>query len=207
MAPSKLEGPATCLYFLGIEIDTESLEIRLLANKLQRLQSLLRVWRTRSSYTKHELESHACYVVRAGKSFLRRLIELLGVARWAHHFLRLNSSHRADLCWWEAFTSPLNHVAFFRGILSHSSHFSLYTDASGSLGCGAIWSPHWFQVRWQDHLASQWPELGADSIAFKEVLPIVWRLAIWGRLWFQALVIVYCDNQGAVAAVNSGYST
>ena len=212
VAPSKLEGPATCLCFLGIETDTESLEIRLPADKLQRLQSLLRAWRTRSSCRRHELESlvgHlslACYVVRAGKSFLRRLIELLGVACRGHHFLQLNSSHRADLCWWEAFISSLNHAVFFRGILSHSSHFSFYTDASGSLGCGEIWSPHWFQVRWQDHLTSQWPELGADSITYKEVLPTVWGLAIWGRLWFQASVIVYCDNQGVVAAVKSGYS-
>ena len=48
VAPSKLEDPATCLCFLGIEIDTESLEIRLPADKLYKLQSLLRAWRTYS---------------------------------------------------------------------------------------------------------------------------------------------------------------
>ena len=53
---------------------------------------------------------------------------------------------------------------------------------------------------------SRWPELGVDSITFKEMLPIVWALAIWGVYWKDSAVTVYCDNTGAVAAVNSGYS-
>ena len=86
VAPTKLEGPFTSLTFLGIEIDTVSLEIRLPADKLQRLQDLLHSWLSRASCTKQELESligylsHACYMKRAGKSFLRCLIELVAVA-------------------------------------------------------------------------------------------------------------------------------
>ncbi len=38
------------------------------------------------------------------------------------------------------------------------------------------------------------------------MLPIVWALAIWGVYWKDSAVTVYCDNTGAVAAVNSGYS-
>ncbi len=80
------------------------------------------------------------------------------------------------------------------------------TDASGSLGCGAFWSPRWFQVQWDSESMSSWPELGVDSITFKEMLPIVWALAIWGGYWKDSAVTVYCDNMGAVAAINSGYS-
>ena len=148
------------------------LELELPADKLQRLQDLLRSWLSRASCTKQELKpligylSHACYVVRAGKSFLRRLIELVPVARRAHHFVRLNASHRADLWWWEAFLAPLNHASFFRGIPSRP-RFSFFSDASGSVGCGAIiWSPYWFKIKWQSQLFSQWLELSSDSITF-----------------------------------------
>ena len=211
VAPAKLEGPSTSLTFLGIGIDTVSLEIRLPADKLQRLQDLLHSWLSRASCTKQELESligylsHACYVVRAGKSFLRCLIELVAVARQAHHFVRLNASHRADLWWWEAFLAPLNHTSFFRGIPS-CPRFSFFSDASGSVGCGAIWPPYWFRIKWQSQLFSQWPEVSSGSITFKELLPIFWGLAVWGGHWRQASVTLYCDNQGAVAAINSGYS-
>ena len=34
LAPHKSEGPATCLKFLGIEIDTTSMELQLPADKL-----------------------------------------------------------------------------------------------------------------------------------------------------------------------------
>jgi len=38
---SKLEGPSTCLSFLGIEIDTESLQLRLPSSKLSNLKEIL----------------------------------------------------------------------------------------------------------------------------------------------------------------------
>ena len=34
---SKLEGPTSCLIFLGMEVDTESLQLRLPSNELSRL--------------------------------------------------------------------------------------------------------------------------------------------------------------------------
>ena len=49
-------------------------------------------------------------------------------------------------------------------------------------------------------------EQGSDSITFKELLLIVMAVAVWGPQWQEGSVIVQCDNQGAVAAVNLGYS-
>ena len=42
--PSKTEGPAATLTFLGIEIDTQNLELRLPRNKIQELKELLLLW-------------------------------------------------------------------------------------------------------------------------------------------------------------------
>ena len=39
LEPSKLEGPPTCLTFLGIEVDTALLHLRLPEDKLSRLKS------------------------------------------------------------------------------------------------------------------------------------------------------------------------
>ncbi len=212
MAASKTEGPATCLCFLGIKIDTISLTIRLPANKLVALQDLVRSWLGRSSCLKKELESlvgslsHACCVVMSGKTFLRRLFELLSVARRKHHYLRLNNSFKSDLWWWHTFLAPLNHASFFRVLPSSQYCPIFYSDASGSIGCRALWSPSWFQVQWSPEILASWPALGSDSITFKKMLPIVWVLAPWGPLWKNASVTVYCDNLGAVAGVNSGYS-
>jgi hypothetical protein len=47
---------------------------------------------------------------------------------------------------------------------------------------------------------------GEDNITLKELLPVVLACATWGREWRNSTVVVHCDNAGAVAAVNSGYS-
>ena len=41
LEPTKLEGPANCLTFLGIEMDTVTLQLRLPKDKLQRLKEAL----------------------------------------------------------------------------------------------------------------------------------------------------------------------
>ena len=50
------------------------------------------------------------------------------------------------------------------------------------------------------------PRLKDESITLKEILPIVLAYAVWGHSWKNQSVTVHCDNQGTVAAVNSGYS-
>ncbi len=145
------------------------MEIRLPLDKLENLKGLITSWLARHSCTKGDLESlvghlgHACVIVSAGRTFLRRLLELLSVARRARHFLRLNSSHCSDLYWWQAFLTPLNYPFFPREATSPSAVVGFFSDASGST------------------VSSPGSELGSDSISFKELLPIVWACAVWGR--------------------------
>ena len=40
----------------------------------------------------------------------------------------------------------------------------------------------------------------------RELLPIVIAAVIWEPQWRDSVVMFHCDNEGAVAAVNSGYS-
>ncbi len=91
VAVHKTEGPSTALVFLGILIDTVKMEIRLPADKLARLQSLINQWSTKTVCTKRDLLSlighlqHACRVVPSGRSFLRRMINTSTYARQLYH--------------------------------------------------------------------------------------------------------------------------
>ena len=83
IAQEKLEGPTTEITFLGIEINTDALVLRLPGRKLASLKALISSWKDRRSCRKVELQSlagklqHACKVVRPGRSFLRRVFQLL----------------------------------------------------------------------------------------------------------------------------------
>ncbi len=105
----KEEGPSEVITFLGIEIDTINLELRLPQDKLRELLGILRKWRGMKSCKKRDLESivgslnHACKAVRAGRSFKRRLQDLMATVERDDRRVRLNVEARADLEWWYQF--------------------------------------------------------------------------------------------------------
>ena len=150
VAAHKTEGPASCVTFLGILIDTQAYELRLLADKLSRLQALRDRWLPRRSWTKKDLESligylsHAATVVRPGRTFLRHIFTLLTTVNAPHYFIHLNASARADLQWWKCFLQDWNGTSLLP-LPSPSVH--VYSDASGSWGCGAlVQGMGWFQL-------------------------------------------------------------
>ena len=199
LAHHKTEGPSTLLTFLGIRIDTVSYQLSLPPEKLGRLQELLRLWGKKKCCTKRELESllghlsHAATVVRPGRIFLRHLFSLLSVVSNRSFFIRLNKEARADLAWWECLLRHWNGLSFFPPALP-SVH--VYSDASGSFGCGAFSQEVglWFQLQWQ----SSWADIG---IAPKEFGPIVVAAAIWGCHWSGKHVCFHSDNEAVVCAI------
>ena len=205
VAQEKVEGPTTVLTFLGIEIDSTTFVLRLPEEKLVALKTLIAAWRDRRWCRKSELRSlagklqHACKVVRPGRSFLRRVFELLQGVDRDHHHIRLNKAMQSDLTWWDQFLDSWNGVSLLRPARLSSPDHHIYTDASGSFGCGAIWACNWLQFRWPQTYSTV-------PIAPKELVPIVMACVIWGHTWKGQVVHVHSDNDAVVAVVNSGYS-
>ena len=80
-----------------------------------------------------------CSVVIPGRAFSRRLYDLaIGVSK-PHHLIRLTKEMKADLTIWQEFLLKFNGCSFFlEDRWRCSQHLRLFTDASGSLGFGAI---------------------------------------------------------------------
>ena len=201
MEPSKSVGPTTSLVFLGILIDTVEEELRLPQDKLSELQTTIAQWRGWKACRKPELLSligllsHARKVVRSGRTFLRRLIDMSTKATRLDHFIRLNGEARADLEWWFQFIGPWNGVSLLSSLSAQAPAVTIYSNASGSWGCGAICQGHWFQLQWDANSE-------AYHISIKELLPIVIAAAIRGRRFVGKTILVRSDNIVAVAAIN-----
>ena len=77
-------------------------------------------------------------------------------------------------------------------------HFS--TDASRSVGCGALWGFRGLQLSWQlmSADAARGGRLSKESTTPQELLSVVLASAVWGREWQKTAVLVYIDNVGAV---------
>ena len=72
----------------------------------------------------------------------------------------------------------------------------LYTDTSGFWGCGVWVSPLWFNLVWQGLPTLQ-------SIALKELFPVVLACSIWGNQWQGLYTLCHWDNQVVVSQINS----
>ena len=81
--PDKCLGPSSVLVVLGIELDSNEQVARLPADKFVALQQLITSWLSCHWCTKNQLESlighlhHATKMVWSGRTFLRRMINLL----------------------------------------------------------------------------------------------------------------------------------
>ena len=203
VASEKCAGPSLVMVFLGFELDTTSMVVRLPQEKLSRIARLVVEWSGRKACKKRDLESlvghlqHAATVVRPGRTFVRRLIELLAAVKSRDHWIRLNACTRSDLTWWRLFIGEWNGISLLPKL--SVAPVVLETDASGSWGCGARVGCRWLQWAW-DATSAGWP------ISPKELLPILMAVAVWGSEWEGLEVECRCDNMAVVTVVNSGHS-
>ena len=191
LAPDKVIGPSTTITYLGIEIDTGSRSIRLPAEKFHDLQVTLNGWLDKRKCTKRELLpligslSFACKVVKPGRIFFRRLIDLSMTVTSLNHHITLNSEARADISWWLDFLPSWNGREFFQAEPITSYSIKLFTDAS-LLGFGAVFDFH---------------------INFLELFAIVACVFTRGDDWKNQQILFYTDNQVIAHIWKTGTST
>ena len=201
LAIEKVEGPAQIIIFLGILLDTNTMELRLPEVKLRRLVALIEEWSQKKWCIKRDLESligqlhHASTVVKPGRCFIRRMIELCKAVRNHDRPLRLNKAFHSDLAWWRLFLRKWNGTAMMSTICTKPAQHSVTSDASGSWGCGAFSGQQWFQIAWSNYPQT---DLIDQSIAVKEMLPIIVACFLWGYQWAGEHVGIGCDNEAVV---------
>ena len=111
---------------------------------------------------------HAAKVVWPGRNFTGHMINLLRNFRPDDHPIRFSAAEfKKDLCWWFQYLASWNGVCFwvFPG-LSPPIDLEMSSDASGSLGFGAVFDSHWLHGKWP-------PALQSSSIHYNELFPIV----------------------------------
>ena len=185
LAEEKTEGPTTKLTFLGIDLDSELQTISIPAAKVKEIQDLFIVYTSRKHATKREILSicgqlsFATKCIPAGRIFLRRILTLAHRVKNLNYKMRLTEGFRADLQWWIDFFPKWNgSCKFLNADWIASPKMHLFTDASGSIGCGGVFGMKWFQIEWPKWLLDTKP-----SIALLEILPVLVACSVWGANW------------------------
>lgn len=102
MAPEKTCGPATTLSFAGIELDSICLEACLPLDKIHKSTQWISEFLGHKKASLREVQSltgllnFACSVIKPGRAFLRRLIDLTVGVKSPHHLVQLNKEVKED---------------------------------------------------------------------------------------------------------------
>jgi hypothetical protein len=188
--------------FLGVELDTESMEARLPPDKHARALNSVRALLQSGRVFARTLEkllgflSFCTRVLPLGRPFLRNLFTFLRRLSHLHpHAVtRISAAAKQDLRWWSILLPQWSGIRLISPKPRNQIH--LYTDASGAKGIGAWWSS--FPVSARVPRAHR-----SRLIDWKEAYAVLFAFAKWSPQWRGSLVVVHCDNRIVVSALNS----
>ncbi len=205
LQPEKCTNPSQVIEFLGIQINTVEQTLSITNERLQEITLLLDQWIGKKRCTKRELLSligklsFVSRVVRAGRTFLRRLICLSTKVKYLHYKVNLNSEARKDIVWWRSCIASHNGVSMFPSHIVNNECHVVWTDAS-DVALGAVFGDRWTMVPFVGDKA--W--IKEKPIHFREMLAVCIALVSFSQWLSNAKVLFMVDNQAIVHAVNNG---
>ena len=141
LSESKVEGPVTCIDYLGIILNSEKMESRLPRNKVNRIIEFIHYILSKRSCIKRELlqllghMNFASRVILAGRAFVSFLLNLASSVKELHHYVHINRSYREDLIMWVEFFTNWNAVSmFYEHKFTSCYDIKLHTDAASTAG-------------------------------------------------------------------------
>ena len=207
MAPEKTVFPSQQLEFLGFLFDTVREEIRLPMDKLEKCKATIKQLIGKDKASLKELQvvfgllNFACTVIIPGRAFLESLRVLTIGLRKPYFKTRINQQTKLDLAVWLQFLEQHNGVSLYREEMFISPGVvNIYTDASKSIGLGAVLGRQWFSAKWP---GSWWLD---QNITFLEFIPITLALVAWHPVLSNKVVIFHTDNEALVSVINKQHS-
>ena len=223
IAFDKLVNPSTCVTYLGIEIDSVEMEVRLPEGKLAKLKSLLSSAIACKRISRKELESlggslsHCSHVVRGGKVFCRSVYSLYRtMVSQNKRFISVPNWVKADLLWWFKLSKHFNGVS---KIVKVCYEQAMVSDSSFK-GFGVYLGNDWCAGTWHDddcillsspcnHVVSK--PLGepfdSTNINVLELWPVLVGLKRWAHLLRDKSIIVFTDNTQVLFMLLNGKSS
>ena len=201
---NKVVDPTKKLIFLGIEIDSVDMCLRLPDDKLSQVRQELSRFAARKRASKKQLQSLAgklnfcASVVYGGRVYSRRIIDALNRLKADNHKVMLCGSIKADITWWQSFMANFNGKSM---LLDTIPVKSVFTD-SCNLAAGGFFEGDWFYCNWE----CDWPLVSKLHINSKEILAVFLAVCRWAPYWQNKRIYIQSDNMFTVHTINRGTS-
>jgi hypothetical protein len=135
---SKTVWPCTQLEFLGLKLDSVTMEACLPSDKLAYLTDLLDTWALKTKCTLHELQElmgflqFTSQVIPKSRTFICHLFDFSSMFTSPFTTHHIPESATSDIHWWWTFSAQWNGVMVLTPLLPS---ISIYTDASMMRRC------------------------------------------------------------------------
>ena len=209
IAADKTVWPCTTIVYLGLEIDSVEMVVRMPKAKVEEIVAQIHLVIQERKVTLHVMQrligllNFATRVIIPGRPFLRRLINATRGLTKPYHHLRVTSDMKQDLRMWLTFFSDFNGVSVFHDRFWVSSEdCQLYTDSAAGLGMGfgALFDTRWLYGVWPE----EWHAQGFTAdITVLELFPVLVSLVVWGSCLRNKKILFHCDNQSVVHILNT----
>jgi hypothetical protein len=198
---SNVVDPTTSVTFLGIEIDSSTMELRLPADKLSLLRLELDNFKVHKRASKKQLQSldgklnWASAVIQGGRVFLHRIIDCITSLKRDWHKILLKGEVLAVISWWRKFMAKFNGKSL---LLDKLAITSICTDAC-HIGAGGYYQDDWFYANW----VVDFPFANNLHINELEAFSVVLETLRWAK---QKSDYFFSDNMATVTCLNKGTS-
>ena len=209
IASEKTVWPCTNLVYLGLELDSIDMVVRMPKSKIEEIVLQIQVVLSSKKVTLKVMQrligllNFATRVIIPGRPFLRRLINTTRGLSKPYQHLRVTSEVKQDLQMWLNFFSDFNGVSVFHDRFWVSNEdYQLYTDSAAGhgLGFGAVFNSKWMYGVWP----ADWHERGlSEDITVLELFPVLASLVVWGPALRNKKILFHCDNQAVVHILNT----
>ena len=223
VAWKKCTSPSQQCVYLGIIFDSTTMEISLPEYKLCKLHHELSFFKGRDRATKRQLQrlcgtlAHCSKVVRGGRTFSRRIIDLLCALPDGNPRISLSNEFKLDLQWWTDFAETFNGTACVI-VDNYGCGPTIYSDSSLT-GYGYVMGAYWQAGYFASNLIpnglsgtnpshNHWAnfDCSSDNINVLELVPILLACKKFGHSWRNQRVICYSDDTQVVSCLNRGTS-
>jgi hypothetical protein len=202
LSADKLQSPTTRIEFLGLIIDSDTMQIQLPINKLTLYRTELSTWCNKRTASRTEVQSlvgklvHASKAVHQGRAFYQHLLEALrDHDRNNKSSLIIMTQYTLnDIKWWYQFIHTWNGIALIPPSLDdyqQQEQHQLYTDACQT-GMGAFFAGSQYTLHsWDTDELNRAQRTSKISMPYLELLALVHSINIWkDELRGKALILI-----------------
>ena len=203
-AQEKASPPSHIMIFLGLEVNTLLMTLRIPADKLQDIRNLLKEWENKHTASKRDTQqlcgllNFVASCIKPGRIYFSRILNFLRTFK--RDSKRILNTVRSDIAWWKKCANKFNGISLIMNPTWEKPGDTVFSDACLT-GAGACTENEYFHTKFPASFVNI-----CNDINQRECVTILVALKLWGSQWSRKNIVIMCDNSNSVQAVNSGAS-